>query len=144
MIYIYIYIYIYIIYIYTNDTNITKILSTANTDISQILKGLRLSNPKNIILSYLNVNSIGNKFENLQEIIRQNLDVIAVAETKINASFPKDQLLFEEYHSRYSLDISRKNYGFLVYDVKATITSLQVSLMNFQLRIQALAFDHIT
>ena len=54
---------------YKHDADITKDLSTANTDISQILKGLRLSNPKNVILSYLNVNSIRNKFENLREII---------------------------------------------------------------------------
>ena len=71
-----------------NDTDISKYLSTAEIDISQILKGLRLSNPKNVILSYLNVNSIRNKFENLREIIKQNVDVLAVAETKIGASFP--------------------------------------------------------
>ena len=40
-----------------------------NTNISQIPKGLRLSNPKNVILSYLNVNWIKNKFDNLQEIM---------------------------------------------------------------------------
>ena len=40
---------------YTNDTDVTKHLSTANTDISHILKGLRLSNTKNVILSYLSV-----------------------------------------------------------------------------------------
>ena len=32
---------------------------------SQILKGLYLSNPKDEILSHLNVNSIKNNFENL-------------------------------------------------------------------------------
>ena len=64
---------------FTNDTDITKHLSMANTDISQILKGLRLSNTKDVILSYLNVNSIRNKFENLREIITQNIDVLAVA-----------------------------------------------------------------
>ena len=63
---------------YTNDTDITEHLSTANTDISQILKGLRLSNPKNVILSYLNVNSIRNMLENLREIIKQNVDVLAL------------------------------------------------------------------
>ena len=36
---------------YTNDTDITKHLSTANTDISQILKELCSSNPKNVIMS---------------------------------------------------------------------------------------------
>ena len=38
---------------YTNDTDITKRLSTANSEITQ-----SLSNPKNTILSYLTVNSI--------------------------------------------------------------------------------------
>ena len=33
--------------IYTNDTGITQRLSAANTDIAQIIKGLRLSNPQN-------------------------------------------------------------------------------------------------
>ena len=78
-----------------NDTDISKYLSTAKIDISQILKGLRLSNPKNVILSYLNVNSIRNKFENLREIIKQNVDVLAVAETKIGASFPSAQFFLE-------------------------------------------------
>ena len=116
---------------YTNDTNITKRLSTANTDISQILKGLRLSNPENVILAYLNVNSIRNKFENLLEIIKQNLDVLAVAETKIDASFPSAQFFLEGYHSPYRLDISRKS-GYLSVHVKATIPSRQLSLPKFQ------------
>ena len=42
-------------YIYKNGTDVTKHLPTANTDISQILKGLRLSNPKTVILSYLSL-----------------------------------------------------------------------------------------
>ena len=117
-----------------NDTDISKYLSTAEIDISQILKGLRLSNPKNVILSYLNVNSIRNKFENLREIIKQNVDVLAVAETKIDASFPSAQFFLEGYHSPYRLDISRKSGGLLVY-VKATIPSRQLSLPKFQFRI---------
>ena len=53
--------------------DVTKHLSTANTDISQILKGLCSSN--------------------LREIIKQNADVLAVRETKIDASFPSVQFL---------------------------------------------------
>ena len=58
---------------YTNETDVTKHLSTANTDISQILKGLCSSK--------------------LREIIKQNADVLAVRETKIDASFPSVQFL---------------------------------------------------
>ena len=68
---------------------------------SQIFKGPSLSNPKNVILLYLNVDSIRKKFDNLQKIIKKNLDVSAVTETKIDASFPSAQFFLEGYHSPY-------------------------------------------
>ena len=52
--------------------------------------------------------------------------MLAIAETKIEASFPSAQYFFEEYHSPYRLDISRKS-GVLVH-VKATIPSRPLSL----------------
>ena len=55
---------------YTNHADTTKHLSTANTDIFHILKEFPLSNPKNTILSNLNLNSVRNMFENLREIIK--------------------------------------------------------------------------
>ena len=58
----------------------------ANTDISQIHS--LLNNTKNVILSNPNVTSIRNKSDNLREIMKQNVDVLAVAETKIQVSFP--------------------------------------------------------
>ena len=66
--------------------------------------------------------------------------MLALAETKIDASFPSAQVSLEGYHSPYRLDISRKSVGLLVY-VKATIPSHQLSLPKFQFRIQALPFE---
>ena len=86
------------------------------------------------------MNSITNKFENLQEIIKQNADVLAVAETKIDASLQSTQIFLEGYRSLYRLDISHKSGGLLVY-VKATIPFRQLSLLKFQFRIQALPFE---
>ena len=125
---------------YTNDTGITKRLTTANTDIAQILKGLRLSNPKNVRLSYLNVKTIRDKLENLQEIIKQDVDVLAVAETKTDSSFPSAHFFLDGYLSLYRLDISRDSDGLLVY-VKATKPSCHFSLSKFQFRLQALPFE---
>ena len=89
------------------------------------------------------MNSIRNKFANLREIIKQNVDVLAVVETKIDASFPSAQFFFEVFHSPYRLDISPKSGGLLAY-VKATIPSRQLSLPKFQFRIQALPFVRLT
>ena len=66
--------------------------------------------------------------------------MLAVAESKIDASFPSAQFLFEIYHSPYRLDISPKSGGLSVY-VKATIPSRQLSLPKFQFRLQALPFE---
>ena len=58
-----------------------------NTD----LKTLRCSFPKNVILSYININSIRNKLDNLQSIINNTVDILAIAEPKIDDSFPMHQ-----------------------------------------------------
>ena len=96
-------------YIYSNDADITKHLSTANTDISQILKGLRLTNPKNVILSYLKCTQLETSLW-----VCEFVSLLAVAETKTNSSFPSAQFSLERYQSPYRLDISRKSSGLLV------------------------------
>ena len=52
------------------------------------LKEFRLDNPKNLIFSYININFVRNKFDFLQEIVMGKVDILIVAETKIDVSFP--------------------------------------------------------
>ena len=58
-----------------------------HSDISE-MKSLRLKNPKNITFSYLNINSVRNKFKNMSGLIPENADILIVAETKLDYSFP--------------------------------------------------------
>ena len=74
-----------------------------------------LDNPKNIIFSYININSIGNKFENLCEIIENNVDVLSIAETKFDSSFPNGQLVLPGFHKPWRLDMNNRSCGLLVY-----------------------------
>ena len=64
------------------------------------LSNLRSKNPKNIIFSYMNINSICNKFENLCnkfenlcDIVGNNVELLSIAETKLDFSFPNAQFL---------------------------------------------------
>ena len=82
---------------------------------STILKNLRMKNPKDIICSYININSIRNKFDNLCDLISKNVDILSVAETKLNPSFPNSQFLIPGFHEPISLDINSKRVGILVY-----------------------------
>ena len=70
-----------------------------NNESDQVLKVLRSDNPSNLNFCYLNINSVRNKFTNLQTIINGNVDIVSIAETKLDASFPSAQFTLEEYHT---------------------------------------------
>ena len=53
------------------------------------LKTLKRSNPQNLILGHLNINSIRYKFEFLKSVIGNNVDLLLISETKINDTFPE-------------------------------------------------------
>ena len=49
-------------------------------------------------------NSVRNKFTDFQEIVNGNVNVVSIAETKMDGSFPSAQFIFERYHCPYRLD----------------------------------------
>ena len=93
--------------------------------IDQVLSDLQRTNPSNLNFCYLNINSLRNKFTDFQEI-NGNVNVVSIAEAKIDASFPSAQFVFEGYHSPYRLDISSRIGVILVY-VKSSIPSCRLS-----------------
>ena len=73
----------------------------------------------------LNVNSIRNMFNNLEKLIKDNIDVKMIAEAKIDGSYPIIQSSLENYHKLLRSDINSKITGILVY-VKSSVASLQL------------------
>ena len=88
--------------------NLTKGISSIGSNVSHLahLGNLRSKNPKNIIFSYININSIRNKFENLCDIVGNNVDVLSIAETKLDSSFPNARFLLPGFHKPLRLDIN--------------------------------------
>ena len=75
---------------------------TLNQNISlEKLKESRFGNPKNFTFSYLNINSVRNKFDSPREIVMGKVDILTVAETKIDASFLTAQFSAEGYQKPY-------------------------------------------
>ena len=54
----------------------------------EALKRVRNKNPSNVIFSFLNINSIRYKFENLKFFCMNNVDILLIGETKLDSSFP--------------------------------------------------------
>ena len=66
--------------------------NTHATDARSALKLLRMRNIGRVIIGYLNINSVRNKFDALKEIAAQSLDVLMIAETKLDATFQQGNL----------------------------------------------------
>ena len=90
--------------------------------------------------SYLNINSIRNKFSDLQQIICDSVDILTIAETKIDYSFPTAQFRLANYHTPYRLDISNNSGGILVY-IRSNIPTRQLNCGNLCKSIQAVPFE---
>ena len=90
------------------------------------LKSLGIRNHNNVIFSYLSINSIRKKFDNLTLIIDEHVDILCVAETKIDNSFPTAQFSWPGYHKPYRLDISDRKEGLLVY-IRSHLPSLPLT-----------------
>ena len=77
-----------------------------DNDFETALSLSRSKYSKNIIFSYLNINSIRNKFDSVRTAIVNYVDIFIAAETKINESFPTDQFTIDGFHRQKYRSIS--------------------------------------
>ena len=68
-----------------------KNLSLLDDSISLFLTKLRSEHPKNLLLGHLNINSVRDKFESTNELIRNNFDIFVITESKLDSSFADSQ-----------------------------------------------------
>ena len=91
-----------------SENLLSKPLNEENTYDIRELKHLRNENPYRVIIGHININSIINKFESLVKYVKNNLDILMVSETKIDATFPESQFLMEGFSTPYRLDRTAK------------------------------------
>ena len=103
--------------LYESNGNISEGTETYSSegDAFQKIKALRIANPKKIIISYININSIRNKFHDFVSLLQGSVDVLVIAETKLDSSFPTSQFMIPGYKMPYRLDVSAHSGGLLVY-----------------------------
>ena len=83
------------------DASITSQEYEKNINVT--LNWLRHSHLNNIIFSYLNINSSRNKFGDLDKVVDGNTDIVCIAETKLDESFPNDQFVYQYNQSKYTV-----------------------------------------
>ena len=91
-------------------------------------------------MPYLNINSIRNKFSSIPHLIDNNLDIFAIAKTKLDSSFPESQFLLPGMRKSFRLHVTSRK-GRLLLFVNNDIPSKY--LRNFHLPgdIQAIPLE---
>ena len=87
---------------------------------------MRLSNKNSLLLAHLNINSIRNKLEALTCLISKNIDILIIAETKIDETFPTNQFLIDGYMPPLRAERNRHGGGLLIY-IKEGVPAKEVS-----------------
>ena len=65
-----------------------------NLDTPSILSKLKLKNVNRLVIGHLNINPLSGKFDQLKVVIKNNIDILIVTETKIDLSFSISNTIF--------------------------------------------------
>ena len=77
------------------------------------IKQQRIEYVKNTIICHLNINSIGNKFDRLDEIVKP-FDIFFIAESKLDSTFSSNQLSIRDYKV-FRRNRDRSGAGLILY-----------------------------
>ena len=75
----------------------TSTSNEVNNRNNNVLKNLRLKNSNKVIIGHININSLGNKFELLTEMVQDKVDLLMISETNLDSSFPNAQFYMKSY-----------------------------------------------
>ena len=71
-------------------------------NVNVTLKRLQYSHLNKIIFRCLSSDSITNKFGDLNKMVNENIDILCIAETKLDKPFPNNQLVYHYNPSIYT------------------------------------------
>lgn len=69
----------------------------------------------NVLLSYFNIDSIRNKFDDLKHVVMEHADICCVSETKLDNTFQAGQFLIQGCKQPFRKDVTDKSGGLIMY-----------------------------
>ena len=74
-----------------------------------------MDNRNKLVFGHLNINSIRNKFELLNEQLKGNIDVLMISKPKVEDSFPIRNFLIDGFSTPYRSDRDSKEGGIMLF-----------------------------
>ena len=100
---------------------------------------LRRKFTKNLFFAYLNVNSLRNKFEASEFLIKDKFDVFCASESKFDSSFPEAQFKIPYY--RIFLQDRDKYGGGLMFYIDQNIPCKKIETFQFTSSLEILTLE---
>ena len=113
----------------TEGVNVENTNNSSN--ISGSLKNLKIKNSNRLVFGNLNINTINNKFEQLKHIIKNNVNVLVVTETKLDSSFPFGQFSIDRFARPFRRDGNKNGGGVMIF-VRDDIPSKEIKISFLQ------------
>ena len=121
-----------------------EMISTKNLSVTDVPKNSVNSKPLNNsksslndqqnlgsnLLNLINVNSIRNKFDLLMNIIKNDIDILMISETKIDSSFPISQFTMTGYSIPFRIDRTSHGGGILLFVRKEIPCKIKLTAMQ--------------
>ena len=102
---------------YRNAPQNSNLITQVDNDMDpkvmmELLKAKHRDRP---IIAHLNINFLDPKFEPLRDMIKDNVDILLVSETKIDDSYPEGRFFIEGYKEPIRLDRNKNGGGLLFF-----------------------------
>ena len=99
----------------TVDECFSNALEKAKSGKNPSLQTIRKDDLNKLSFAHLNINSNWNKFEFLADIIKDNIDILIISETKVDDSFPDGQFFLDDFRTPFGLDRNRNGEGIMLF-----------------------------
>ena len=105
-----------------------------NSDPLSILRHLKSKNTDRPVIAQLNINFMAPKFEPLVSLLKDNIDLLMVSETKVDDSYTTEQFKIKGYSKPIRLDRNRHGCGLMIFsrnelpchDVECTFLEIRI------------------
>ena len=92
------------------------------------MQTIRKNNFSKLNFAHVNINSIRNKFD--ADIIKDNIDILMISETKVDDSFLDGQFFLDGFETQFCLDQNR-NVGCIMLFIRNDIAAKVVCTKLF-------------
>ena len=111
-----------------------------NNDPYQTLNSIRVSNVDRLIVGQLNINSLKNKLEGLKLIVKGNIDILIITESKLDDTFPINQFIIQGFAPPFRADRNKNGGGVIIY-VREDIPSREMTVHPTAINFEGIFFE---